>query len=273
MEINHERIADWKKKNIPFCIVTVVDSKGATPRKSGAKAIVFADGASEGTVGGGAIEVQAFREAVQVLRSGKPVLKEYLLDQLETGKMICGGKMTIFYEPVLPEKRLTIFGGGHVGRAIANVANEAGWKIRVVDEREEIVDKDFFPENCELICAQFQNYLEKVEISANDWLVIVTPRHSKDELVLEKVISSPARYIGAMGSPKKIREMRQNLIKKGISEKLIEKVHAPIGLNIGTETPGEIAVAIVAEMLAVLHDVPMIRSCSQKEFAADFKNK
>ncbi len=265
MEINFEQIAEWKKKNIPFCVLTVVDSKGATPRKAGARAIVFSDGSSEGTVGGGSIEVQAFKEAVEILQKGKPVLKEYVLEELEAGKMICGGKMTIYFEPVFPERRLTIFGGGHVGRAIAVVANEAGWKVRVVDERENILDPGFFPKNCALITDKYENFLSNTEFSQNDWIVIVTPQHTKDALVLESVISSPASYIGAMGSPKKVREMRENLLAKGVPEKLIKKVHAPIGLNIGTETPGEIAVAIVAEMLAILHNIDKIKSCSSKE--------
>ncbi|OQX87738.1 hypothetical protein B6D60_03245 [candidate division KSB1 bacterium 4484_87] len=264
MEVGLERIVNWKKKNIPFCVITVVDAKGATPRKSGARAIVFPDGKSEGTVGGGSIEVQAFRDALDALQAGVPVLKEYLLEELETGKMVCGGKMTLFFEPILPDKRLTIFGGGHVGRAVANVANEAGWRVRVVDEREQILDQVYFPEDCELIETKYEEFLEKNEISPNDWLVIVTPQHTKDAVVLEAVISSPARYIGAMGSPKKIRELKEYLLSKGISEKLFEKVHAPIGLNIGTETPGEIAVAIVAEMLAVQQKINEVHACSGK---------
>lgn len=262
MEVTIERIAELRKANKSFCVLTVVDSKGATPRKAGARAILFEDGSTEGTVGGGAIEVQAFKDAAEILKKGKPELREYLLENLETGAMKCGGKMTIFYEPVLRERRLTIFGGGHVGRAIAHVAAEAGWSVRVVDERQEVLDKIYFPVQCELINQEYENFLNSFEICENDWIVIVTPQHTKDAVVLKSVINSPAAYIGAMGSAKKIKEMKQELAQTGISMDLFSRVHAPIGLNIGTETPGEIAVAVVAEMLAVLHGIDKIYPCS-----------
>jgi len=260
-----ERIAELKSKGKTFCIITVVDSKGATPRKAGARAIVFKDGSSEGTVGGGAIEVEAFKVALEVLKTGKVLLKNYDLDQLETGAMICGGSMTLYYEPVLPVRLLTIFGGGHVGRALSRVAAEAGWRILVVDDREGVFDNKYFPDEAEFITTNYLDFCKSQQFGKNDWLAIVTPKHKHDESVLEAVAASDAKYIGMMGSPKKVKEIKTSLIEQGINEVLLNKVHAPIGLNIGTETPGEIAVAIVGEMLAILHNVSEVKRCSKKD--------
>ncbi len=177
--------------------------------------------------------------------------------------MICGGTMSLFFEPVTPSRVLTIFGGGHVGRSLARIANEAGWQIRVVDEREGIFENDYFPENAELTQDSFDNFLAHTEFGSNDWIAIVTPRHKNDEQVLEAMIHSSVAYIGMMGSPKKVKEIKTNLIEKGISPEDLNNVHAPVGLNIGTETPGEIAISIVSEMLALLNDVKTIKSCSR----------
>ena len=258
-----ERIAKLKSEGKSFCIITVVDSSGATPRKAGAKAIVFKDGSSEGTVGGGAIEVEAFTHALEVLKAGKALLQHYDLDKLETGSMICGGSMTLFYEPVLPVRLLTIFGGGHVGRALSRVAVEAGWRIRVVDDRDGIFENRYFPENAKFISENYLNFCKSQQFGENDWLAIVTPKHKHDESVLGAVAASDAKYIGMMGSPKKVKEILTSLIKQGLNEELIKKVHAPIGLNIGTETPGEIAIAIVGEMLAELYNVSDVKRCSK----------
>lgn len=260
-----ERIAELKQQGKTYCVVTVVDSQGATPRKAGARGIVFSDGSLEGTVGGGNIELEAIKVALHILLKSKtPLLKRFELDKLEQhDAMICGGTMTLFFEPVLPDRVLTIFGGGHVGRAVARVAYEAGWRIRVVDERDSVLDPQFFSTQAELIADKYLKYIAGQNFGQNDWLVIVTPKHSNDEQVLEAVINAPAAYIGMMGSQKKVQEVMENLKRKGFSEDVLKKVRAPIGLNIGTETPGEIAVSIVAEMLAVMNQIKEVKFCSK----------
>lgn len=260
-----EKMAELKKQGKSFCIATVVDSQGTTPRKAGARALIFPDGTLAGTVGGGSIELEAIDVALDTLKSKQPLLKNFQLDQLEGhGAMICGGSMTLFFEPVLPDRTLTIFGGGHVGRAVARVAHEAGWRIRVLDEREGVLDPSFFPEQAELIHDKYLEYINSRNFGENDWLVIVTPKHRNDEEVLEAVINFPAAYIGMMGSVKKVKEVMENLKQKGFSDEILYKARAPIGLNIGSETPGEIAVSIVAEMVAVLNQVKEIRYFSSR---------
>jgi len=256
------RITELKKQNSTFCIVTVVDATGSTPRKAGARALVFPDGTIEGTVGGGSIEVEAVKIAQQVIASQKPLLSNYQLNDL-TDEMICGGTMTLFYEPIYPEKRLTIFGGGHVGRAIAHVAFIAGWQVKVVDHRQEVLEPSFFPGQVELISSDYSNFIQSNSFGKNDWLVIVTPKHKFDEQVLELLIDFDTAYLGMMGSATKVSDILKNLQSRGISEKLLQRVYTPIGLNIGKETPGEIAVAIVAEMLTVLYRINEVTSCSK----------
>ncbi len=255
------RITELQQQNKTFCIVTVVDSAGTTPRKAGARGLIFPDGSIEGTVGGGSIESEAIEEAKRILKIGKPLLKSYDLKNLKN-EMTCGGSMTLYYEPVLPEKMATIFGGGHVGRAVARVASIAGWRVVVVDQRREILEAHFFPEGTELIASDFAGYIQSHSFGSHDWIIIVTPQHQYDEEVLQLMLPHPVAYLGMMGSPQKIREVVKNLRRKGISEEQLAHVHTPIGLNIGTETPGEIAVAIVAEMQAVLYGIREVRSCS-----------
>ena len=256
------KILELKKQNKSFCIVTVVETKGETPRKAGARGLIFPEGTIEGTVGGGSIELEAIKTAQQILKTGKPLLKVYPLKDLEN-KMACGGSMSIFYEPIYPARRLTIFGGGHVGRAIAPVAQIAGWEVKVVDHRKEVVAPQFFPENIELITTDYVDFINTTSFDLNDWVIIVTTKHIYDEDVLNALIHFQTSYLGLMGSAVKVEQVKKSLKKKGIDEKLLAGVFAPIGLNVGTETPGEIAVAIVAEMLAVLHGKTEVKSCSK----------
>lgn len=254
------RIVELKKQNKTFCIVTVVDSAGETPRKAGARGIVHPDSSIEGTVGGGSIEVEAVETAQKVLKAGKPLLKEYPLTDVKDG-MACGGKMTLFYEPILPQRRVTIFGGGHVGRAISQAAHLAGWQVKVVDHRPEVLDSQFFHVNADLVAAEYPDYIKATSFNENDWIVIVTHKHKYDQDVVEQLIQHNVAYLGMMGSDTKVKQVMKNLKSKGIGDDRLSRVYAPIGLNIGTETPGEIAIAIVAEMMAVLNGITEVKSC------------
>lgn len=254
------RIIELRQQNKTFCIITVVDSKGATPRKAGARGIVFPDGSIEGTVGGGSIEAAATVEAIQVLQSGQPLLKKYTLEDLKE-KMSCGGTMTMYFEPIYPQRKLTIFGGGHVGRAIAPAAMIAGWHVTVVDQRAEVLDDKYFSKDVQLIHADYADYITNSHFDTSDWIVIVTPQHKFDQEVLEMFINQKIAYLGMMGSDKKVKEVMKNLSEKGYPEERLVHVYAPIGLNIGRETPGEIAISIVSQMLAVLNGIEEIISC------------
>ncbi|MBD3289304.1 hypothetical protein GF337_10910 [candidate division KSB1 bacterium] len=254
------RITELQQQKQTFCIITVVATSGMTPRKAGARGIVFPDGRIEGTVGGGSIELEATETAVEVMKLGKPLFKVYPLEQVKDG-MTCGGSMSLFYEPISPQRRLTIFGGGHVGRQIAHVAHIAGWQVRVVDHREGVLDPVYFPPEAERIAQDYSGFIKDTTFDENDWLVIVTPKHEYDETVLEHLISQEYAYLGMMGSDRKVGEIFSNLKNKGVNKSALAKVQAPVGLNFGKETPGEIAVAIVGEMLAFLNGIDNVQSC------------
>lgn len=254
------RIVELKQQNKKFCIITVTDSTGATPRKAGARGIVFPDSSIEGTVGGGSIEAEATKEALKIMESGQPLLKKYTLEDLKA-KMSCGGTMTMYFEPISPQRKLTIFGGGHVGRAIAPAALIAGWQVVVIDQRVEVLDHKFFPDEAELIHSDYAGYIESHKFSGSDWIVIVTPQHKYDQEVLEMFMNQKVAYLGMMGSDKKVKEVMNNLKKKGYPEDQLASVYAPVGLNLGRETPGEIAISIVSQMLAELNGIEEIISC------------
>lgn len=257
-----DKIVEFKTRGQAFCIAAVVATSGSTPRSAGAKGLIFPDGTIVGTVGGGPIEVEAIKIAKSVLESGEPLLKELSLSALEN-EMFCGGSMTLYFDPVLPAQRLTIFGGGHVGRAIAQAAHLLDWQIIVVDQREAILNQALFPENSRLVCIDYAAYLQTHSFSKSDWVVIATPQHEYDESVLEQVLAHAARYVGMLASKSKVKVIMGNLRNKGIEQKLLDRVYSPVGLNIGTETPAEIAIAIVAEMLAIKNDIREVRSCSR----------
>ncbi|MEE4311551.1 MAG: XdhC/CoxI family protein [candidate division KSB1 bacterium] len=259
----YSRIAELIENKKTFCVVTVVDSSGATPRKAGARGIVFPDGSIEGTVGGGSIELTAIADAIDAMKSGDTMLKHYPLESL-ADKMSCGGSMTLYFEPNFPGHRLTIFGGGHVGRAIVPVAAIAGWQVTVVDQREEVLDQKFFPDDARLIHSDYTDYIKSSRFDSHDWIVIVTPQHKFDQDVLELFIDQKCAYLGMMGSDVKVKEVMDNLQSKGYKEDQLSTVYAPIGLNIGRETPGEIAISIVSQMLSVLNNVKEIRCLKQR---------
>jgi len=253
------RIVELQQNTQPFCVVTVVAATGSTPRNAGARAIIFLDGKIEGTVGGGSIEQEAIQEAIDRIQTGEPILKKYVLEALDA-KMSCGGSMSLFFEPILPQNRLTIFGGGHVGRALAQAAHVAEWKIRVVDHRDFVLDRQFFPPEAELILTEYIDFIQNTTFSRSDWLVIATPKHKFDSQVLARIVNESVAYIGMLGSDKKVLQIRTELMENGIPAEVLDRVHAPIGLNIGTETPGEIAIAIVAEMLVLKNQVAKVSS-------------
>jgi len=258
----YEKILDLRRQDQRFCIVTVVETTGSTPRSAGARGLIFPNRQIWGTVGGGAIEQEAIETAQSVLTSGAPLLKKFVLESLAS-EMHCGGTMTLYFEPVLPRQHLTLFGGGHVGQAIAHAAHLAGWQITVVDQRQEVLKTDYFPPAARLIRSDYLEYIHRQSFTQFDWLVIATPKHAYDESILDMLISQEPKYIGMLASEAKSNFIRQNLIRKGVDKARLDRIYSPIGLNVGTETPGEIAIAIVGEMLALKNAISEVRSCSR----------
>ena len=248
----YEKIAILRSKGIRAVLATIIARKGATPRKDAAKMLIDETGGQLGTIGGGFAEAEVVREAGKVLLSGCPKLLGFELtgDDPEENVLVCGGHMEVYLEPITSDPTLYIFGAGHAGKALSRIARFAGFRIVVVDDREKFANKERFPDADDFYIDSWDNLLDKVEISDNSYIFISTRDHRYDERCLLFFLHSPARYIGMLGSRKKIRLLKEFLAKEGIDPNEFLKVSIPGGLDIGAETPEEIAVSIVSELIA-----------------------
>ena len=234
-------------------LATVVKWLGSTPRRDHAKMLVLEEGSTIGSIGGGSTEAEVVNEARRVLETEKASLTKFTLTQEEAARdgLICGGTVEVFVEPILPDPRLLLMGGGHLAQAIAEAAGRVGFKITVVDDRASFANRERFPEVEETIVAPFEESLDNIDVTESSFVLIVTRGHGYDQVVLEKAIQTPARYVGLVGSRRKIRIILKNLLDQGIPPEAFSRLYAPIGLEIGSETPQEIAVSVVAELIAL----------------------
>jgi len=234
--------------------VTVVDTKGSTPREVGAKMLVNKDGLIAGTIGGGITEAKVIEETKQALKEGKRRFLTYHLTKeqaaLDEGA-ICGGDMKIFIDILQPKEEVLIFGAGHIAVCVSKLAKMVGFRAVIIDDRKEFANQNRFPEADEIIAEEIEEALTHLNITPSTYIIILTRGHLKDEEVLTLVIRSGAAYIGMIGSRNKNATVFQQLTKKGISQEELNKVHAPIGIDINAQTPEEIAVSIMAEIIQV----------------------
>ena len=223
-------------------LATVVRSSGSTPQEPGARLLLLPDGTSVGTIGGGAIEHHVFAELRQCVIDGRPRLVEK--DLVRDLGMCCGGRMEVFVEPVEGRPRLVIFGAGHVGCATARVARSLGFRVVVVDDREELNTEERF-ESCERILLEPAEAVDDVLPDARDWLLIVTHDHQLDEEALDVYARLPHAYLGLIGSRRKVyRILHRIQAKRGLPD--LRRVYAPVGIDIGAVSPEEIAVSIAS---------------------------
>ncbi len=235
-------------------LVTITDAKGSTPREIGARMIVKKNLEIIGTIGGGSIEAEAIKLAEKAMQSGETVKKEFDLtsEDAKGTDLICGGKLTLLIEPMLPVERLIICGGGHVGRALTKIAEMLNFQIWILDDRFEYANPEAFPNVFKTVQVKnWKNPFENIPIDNKTYIVIVTRMHQGDEDCLRKSLKTKARYIGMIGSRTKVKIIKEDLIKEGFPKKDVENVHSPIGLKIGGSFPEEIAVSIAAELLQV----------------------
>ena len=249
----YEKIVEIRKKGRRAALATIVARKGSTPRKDAAKMLIFDDGGQLGSIGGGCIEADVCREAQSVIRAERPRLMSFDLteDDAEESGLICGGTMEVYVEPILPDPTLVIFGAGHVGQCIAESVAGLGFRIAVVDDRIKYANRERFPSAEAIHVGPWETVFEKLDVSDSTYLVIATRGHREDLTCLRFALRSPARYIGLLGSRRKIGLFQEALEKEGFDSASFERVYSPIGLEIGSETPEEIAISIAAELVAV----------------------
>lgn len=326
-----EAIVAEVKGESPAVLATIIRVTGSVPRHEGAKMLIFADGRSVGTIGGGCGEAEVRREAFIVLSDGRPKQYKVLLnsDLAADEGMVCGGVMevfleplvdkqvyagaldclssrlpavlvtavekdgskglydlegnllsgqplaglepsqakesyetgkavlhdstggSLFFEPVLPEEKLLVLGAGHVAQDVAAMGKMLDFHVTVVDDRPDFASKSRFPHVDQLLCLDFVKAIQAYDIDANTYIVIVTRGHQYDEMCLRETLGSPAKYLGMIGSRRRVKLLLHKLQQEGSPEEILSKVNAPIGLKIGAETPAEIAVSILAEIITV----------------------
>ncbi len=232
--------------------MTVVRAQGSTPQRAGAKMLVFADGRTVGTIGGGCYENEAIGKARLAIADGKTSLLHFELndDFAQENGLICGGRMDVHVDPLLPDPRLYIVGAGHVGYHLARIAGDAGFRLHVIDDREKFANAERFP-GAEVVVDSIPEWLDRSDIPSGAFVVVLTRGHQHDLDAMRALATRNIRYLGLIGSRAKVARIYSALLQEGFPAESLERVYSPIGFEIGAVTPAEIAVSILAELIAV----------------------
>ena len=250
MKSIYQALAELESKNESAALCTVVRSQGSTPRHSTSKMLVYKDGDFIGTVGGGELENRVFQEAKAALIDAQPRLLEYnMADPARGDPGVCGGTVEVFVEPILPAPTLVVVGGGHVGKAVARLAKWLDFRVAVTDDRPEFLTPEANPDADIFYECKMEELPEKLKINNQTYLVLTTRGVVVDAPGLPPLLESDAAYIGVIGSKRRWKITTDKLKEMGVSEEKIARVHSPIGLELQAETPEEIAVSIMAEIL------------------------
>jgi xanthine dehydrogenase accessory factor len=253
----YEEIVKLQRGGHRGAVATIVNVRGSIPSFKSAKMLVREDGTIAGTIGGGCVEAEVWQAAREVMASEKPRTLTFDLNQdpkYDTG-LVCGGTLEIFIEPVLPTPLLYIFGAGHVGNELSKAATRAGFDVIVTDDRDVYANRERYPEASQIIAEDFDQAFARLAPNEASYIVIVTRGHRDDMRVLRWAVQTKAKYIGMVGSKRKAITVFRELVKEGLKPELFERVHSPVGLDIGAITPEEIAISITAELIGIRRKV------------------
>ncbi len=247
----YEELAALRRSGKKCAVATIVEVAGSIPSFQSAKMLIRENGTMVGTIGGGCTEAEVWQAARDVIESEQPRMLRFNLGQeaaYDNG-LICGGRLNVYVEPVLPIPNALIFGGGHISKSLSKIASLAGFQTTIVDNRESYANRERFPDAAEIFADEYENVFPQLPANSATYAVIVTRGHRDDMRVLRWAAEQPLRYIGMIGSKRKTLEVVKQLRKEGISLEKLASIHAPMGFDIGAVTPEEIAVAVVAEMI------------------------
>ena len=249
-----QQLIHLQKRRQPSVLITLVETRGSTPRKPGAKMLVLADGTTHGTIGGGRVEHAVIQAAQEALREGEPSLLSYQLTSELA--MCCGGQMKFFVEPIMPRPPLLVFGCGHIGAALLQAASALNFDRIAIDDLDETIAPDKLPLVHQRLGSYEADELSALPFGPSTDIVIATREHSLDQKLLEFCLKQEFHYLGVIGSQRKASMQLERLRAKGFADELLERVHCPMGLNIGAHTPAEIAISICAELISHRRDTP-----------------
>ena len=253
----YKAISDASEKNSISWLVTITNVVGSTPARIGMKMLVYSDGSIKGTVGGGEIEKLIIEKIVKQKTEIAEIWK-YNLGTNDTSSektnMECGGVQEVLVEPLFSGSLLYIIGGGHCGMALSEMAHKTGFSTIIIDNREEWANKEKHPFATNTICSEYNEIERHITFTDKTYIVIMTHGHKHDELVLKKLMKHIYKYLGMIGSGRKVKIVLENLIKDGFDKTLISRIYSPVGFDIGSHTPAEVAVAILAQLIAVKYE-------------------
>lgn len=255
----YEEIVRLRQQGRKAALGTIIHTQGSIPSYESSKLLIRDDGSIVGTVGGGCVEAEIWAAAREVMEQEKPRRFTFNLNadpKYDIG-LTCGGTVEIFLEPILPTPVCYICGAGHVGMHLARIAAHIGFSTVVLDDRATFANRERFPQAGEIYAEPWEQACEKLTPNESSYIVIVTRGHKDDMRVLRWAVETPARYIGLIGSKRKVISIYRELERAGIPREKLERVHAPIGIEIGALTPEEIAVSIAAEMIAIRRRAPI----------------
>lgn len=246
----YQKIAELQANGQPAALCTVARTSGSVPRRAGSKMLVFADGSIEGSVGGGEMEARVIAEALAAMKDGKPRLVHYELRDPASGDPgVCGGIVEVFVETIKPEETILIIGAGHVGKAVAHLADWLGFRVALSDDRVELCTPEQAPEAQAFYPVQMADLPEQMPVNPQTYIVLSTRNMQVDVEGLPALLETPAAYIGVIGSRRRWTTARKALEAAGVAKKQLDRVHSPMGLELNAETPEEIALSIMSEIV------------------------
>lgn len=234
-------------------IATIVECRGSSPQKQGAKMLVRDDGSVMGTLGGGCLEADVVQAALMAMKDGGPMTLPFELTEREGG-LVCGGTVLVYIEPVMLDPHLVILGAGHVGKTLSRLARFTGFRVTVVDDRVEYANRENIPEATDVVVNDFTRAFDQVPVEKSTFIVVATRGHNHDLDAVKAALATAARYVGLLGSRRKKALLQRALEESGYPRDDIDRVVIPVGLPIGSVTPEEIAVSIMAQIIAKRRD-------------------
>lgn len=250
----YQEVARIIARNDTAALCVIVQASGSTPRNAGSKMLVFPDGKFIGTVGGGELEQRVITAALDSMQDGLPVIIPYSMSNPERGDPgVCGGQLEVYVEPILPQPQVVVIGAGHVGREVASLADWLGFSVVVSDDRAELLADEELASLGEVHQCEMKELAERVNLHRQSFVVLTTRNVDVDVAGLPALLASDAGFIGVIGSRRRWETTRKQLLEAGISAAQLDKVHSPVGLELEAETPKEIAVSIMAQIIMLRH--------------------